>query len=242
MIGIIGGSGFYSLSGETPTQSVDIQTPFAEPPVTVHRESLGDNEVLFLPRHGTEHGIPPHKVNYRANLYALKESGATHIIAVNVVGGITDLMAPGTLVIPDQVIDYTWGRAHTFFDALDAVENHIDFTWPYDATLRETLVASVAASELACIDKGVYGCTQGPRLETAAEIQRLKRDGCDIVGMTGMPEAALARELQIPYASICLVVNWAAGLDSDAISFAQISAILDTGINDIRRVLQSAVK
>ena len=242
MIGIIGGSGFYSLSGETPTQPVDIQTPFAEPPVTVHRESLGDNEVLFLPRHGTEHGIPPHKVNYRANLYALKESGATHIIAVNVVGGITDLMAPGTLVIPDQVIDYTWGRAHTFFDALDAVENHIDFTWPYDATLRETLVASVAASELACIDKGVYGCTQGPRLETAAEIQRLKRDGCDIVGMTGMPEAALARELQIPYASICLVVNWAAGLDSDAISFAQISAILDTGINDIRRVLQSAVK
>ena len=242
MIGIIGGSGFYILSGETPTQSVDIQTPFAEPPVTVHRESLGDNEVLFLPRHGTEHGIPPHKVNYRANLYALKESGATHIIAVNVVGGITDLMAPGTLVIPDQVIDYTWGRAHTFFDALDAVENHIDFTWPYDATLRETLVASVAASELACIDKGVYGCTQGPRLETAAEIQRLKRDGCDIVGMTGMPEAALARELQIPYASICLVVNWAAGLDSDAISFAQISAILDTGINDIRRVLQSVVK
>ena len=242
MIGIIGGSGFYSLSGETPTQPVDIQTPFAEPPVTVHRESLGDNEVLFLPRHGTEHGIPPHKVNYRANLYALKESGATHIIAVNVVGGITDLMAPGTLVIPDQVIDYTWGRAHTFFDALDAVKNHIDFTWPYDATLRETLVASVAASELACIDKGVYGCTQGPRLETAAEIQRLKRDGCDIVGMTGMPEASLARELQIPYASICLVVNWAAGLDSDAISFAQISAILDTGINDIRRVLQSAVK
>lgn len=235
VIGIIGGSGFYTLSEQSRPEQVN--TPFSELSVTLHRESIVDKTVLFLPRHGASHGIPPHKINYRANVYALMEAGAEAIISVNVVGGITTGMTPGTLVIPDQLIDYTWGREHTYFDSLGTAENHIDFTWPYDETMRGALWQAAIALSLPCRDKGVYGCTQGPRLETAAEIQKLFKDGCDIVGMTGMPEAALARELAVPYASIALVVNRAAGLDGDSIAFADIMSTLDTGIAEIRKLL-----
>lgn len=240
-IGIIGGSGFYSLSGRDDAESLSVTTPWSEDPVTLFREQRAGTEVLFLPRHGSRHGIPPHRINYRANIHALKSAGADAVFAVNVVGGITSAMAPGKLAVPDQIIDYTSGRAHTFFDVLESVDNHIDFTWPYDAALRKSLLQAADSLGLDCADGGVYGCTQGPRLETAAEIRCLQRDGCDIVGMTGMPEAALARELGLPYASIALVVNWAAGLTDAPITFDDIHAILAAGIDDIRRLLADAI-
>lgn len=239
--GIIGGSGFYTMSGETQSVVSTVQTPFSECPVLIYRSMVGECPVVFLPRHGSEHGIPPHRVNYRANLWAIQQSGATAILAVNVVGGIRESLDPGILLVPDQIIDYTSNRDHTFFDVLDGVDNHIDFTWPYNENLRKALLAASDELGLACNDGGVYGCTQGPRLETAAEIRRMQADGCDIVGMTGMPEAALARELGIAYACIALVVNRAAGLREDVISFADIATTLDRGIETIRRLLQAAL-
>ncbi|MBT6041918.1 MAG: S-methyl-5'-thioinosine phosphorylase [Gammaproteobacteria bacterium] len=241
IIGVIGGSGFYSLGNESDSVAIQVLTPFSDEAVVLDKESIAGRDIVFLTRHGKSHGIPPHKVNYRANLKALQESGVEGIIAINVVGGITKAMAPGCIVIPDQIIDYTWGRQHTYFDELDAPENHIDFSWPYDLALRTILAESAVSLAFTVEQGGVYGCTQGPRLESAAEILRLKNDGCDIVGMTAMPEAALARELKIPYASIALVVNWAAGLTDEEISFADISSTLDEGIGKIRQIILSAI-
>ena len=240
-IGVIGGSGFYSLGNTVGSARSQVVTPFSNDPVLIDNENIAGRDIAFLTRHGKSHGIPPHKVNYRANIMALKQSGVELIVAVNVVGGITENMAPGCIVIPDQIIDYTWGREHTIFDKLDSPDNHIDFSWPYDKSIAEILAESAGSLGIPVKLGGVYGCTQGPRLETAAEIQRLKNDGCNIVGMTAMPEAALARELEIPYASIALVVNWAAGLTEDVISFADISSIMETGTNKIRQVILSAV-
>jgi 5'-methylthioinosine phosphorylase len=244
IIGIIGGSGLYSLGENFDTEATSLSTPFSELPVTLYKSQVSDIPVIFLPRHGKDHATPPHKINYRANLWALKEKKVSAIIAVNVVGGITENMAPGTLVIPDQLIDYTWGREHTFFDAFnnEAVgENHVDFTWPYDEAMRKIIIESAKSRHQSIQTGGVYGCTQGPRLESAAEVRRLKQDGCDIVGMTGMPEAALARELGLPYASVALVVNWAAGLTSERISFADITATLDSGISEVKEIIVEAL-
>jgi 5'-methylthioinosine phosphorylase len=213
-------------------------------PVTLYRSQISEIPVIFLSRHGEDHATPPHKVNYRANLWALKEKQASVIIAVNIVGGITENMAPGTLVIPDQLIDYTWGREHTFFDTFNNEaegENHVDFTWPYNEAMRNILIESAKTRGQSVHTRAVYGCTQGPRLESAAEIRRLKRDGCDIVGMTGMPEAALARELGVSYVSVALVVNWAAGLTSESISFADITATLDSGISEVKEIIVDAI-
>ncbi len=240
VIGVIGGSGLYALDDNEAAESVSIKTPYADEPVIIRKSKVAGNEVIFLARHGKNHGIPPHRINYRANLHAMAICGVNSIIAVNVVGGISQLMSPGSIVIPDQIIDYTWGREHTFFNTLDKPENHIDFSWPYDMALAKVLATSTLALGLPLKQgevRGVYGCTQGPRLETAAEIMRMKNDGCDIVGMTAMPEAALARELDIAYASIALVVNWAAGLTQETISFADITSTLDAGMTDIKRTL-----
>lgn len=244
IIGIIGGSGFYSLNSNSDINTNSLSTPFSESPVTLYKSQVSGIPAIFLPRHGIDHGKPPHKVNYRANLWALKEIEVSAIIAVNAVGGISESMSPGTLVVPDQIIDYTWGREHTYFDTFhtEAVgEHHVDFTWPYDEGLRKILIKSATVRQKNVHAGGVYGCTQGPRLESAAEIQRLKRDGCDIVGMTGMPEVALARELGLPYASISLVVNWAAGLTSETLSFTDISATLDNGVSGVKEIIVDAL-
>lgn len=241
-IGVIGGSGFYTLDGNTAVTTRPVATPYQDAPVTVYSQTVGGHDVDFLPRHGAHHGVPPHRVNYRANISALRDGGVEAIIAVNVVGGISSAMAPGTLLVPDQVIDYTWGREHTFFDTLENPGNHVDFTWPYDAALGKSLVESAAELGVSVIAGGVYGCTQGPRLETAAEIARLARDGCDVVGMTGMPEAALAREAAIPYVSIALVVNWGAGLTAEEIAFAEIAATLEQGTQTIRRIVLATIE
>lgn len=239
-LGIIGGSGLYCLDELVVRETRTPVTQWGEPSSPLIVGSFKESprsEVVFLPRHGENHQLPPHKVNYRANIAALRDQQVSAIYAVNVVGGINREMCPGDLVIPDQIIDYTWGREHTYSDGVDAALQHIDFTSPYDQTLRDDLLQQAIALGFQVHAGGVYGATQGPRLETAAEIVRMERDGCDIVGMTGMPEAALARELDIPYASLALVVNMAAGLGEEEITMAQISKVIDSGMVKVRQLL-----
>jgi len=241
-LAIIGGTGLADLDGLDIGREESFDTPWGITSAPLLFGRFADREVIFLARHGRPHAIPPHRVNYRANIHALQQAGADRIIAVNAVGGITTPMMPGRLVIPDQIIDYTWGRGHTFFeDNLDEVV-HVDFTRPYADSLRSLLVTAAEAEGLDAVEDGTYGATQGPRLETAVEIERLERDGCDLVGMTGMPEAALARELQLDYASICVVVNWAAGKSDEEITMDVIRGNLDKGIGKVHALLAAAIE
>jgi 5'-methylthioinosine phosphorylase len=242
---IIAGSGLLSMSGLTIDEKLTVDTPWGQPSGPVYKGRLKGVEVLFMTRHGDAHTIPPHKVNYRANIAALKQVGATHLLAYNAVGGICADCDAGSLVVADQVIDYTWGREHSYFDgggyegAEEGLE-HIEFTSPYDETLRQVLLAAADSAGVTILSQGVYGATQGPRLESGAEIIRMERDGCDIVGMTGMPEAALAREKSLPYASLSLVVNAAAGKASGPITMAEIEQILAERIPVVCDILSRA--
>lgn len=234
---IIGGTGLTQLEGLTLKDSVELDTPYGVPSAAIQRGEFAGREVLFLARHGHPHRFPPHQVNYRANLWALKQAGAEAVLAVNAVGGIHAAMGSGHLCVPHQIIDYTWGREHTYFAGdIDHV-THIDFSHPYDEALRQRLIGALQALGYPHSSHGVYAATQGPRLETVAEIAKLERDGCDIVGMTGMPEAALARELELPYACLSLVVNPAAGKSSGIITMAEIEQALLDGIGKVREVL-----
>lgn len=239
MIGVIGGTGLSEPKFLSDVQKQQVSTPYDQQKVQILTGSLQGKTVAFLARHGRGHKVPPHRVSYRANLWALHSIGVRAVIGVNAVGGIHPETGPGKLAVPDQIIDYSWGREHTYFaDGLDAV-THIDFTHPYDAQLRQLLID--AAQGRALWPQGVYGCTQGPRLESGAEVQRLLRDGCDMVGMTGMPEAALARELGLAYACLALSVNWAAGLSDELITMDAIGQVLSTGMTDVLDVLQKAI-
>lgn len=241
MLAIIGGSGLTQLACLEIARREVVRTPYGEPSGTLAFGCIGSQEVVFLARHGHGHTIPPHRVNYRANLWALvKAAGAQGIISVASVGGIRADLKPGTLVVPHQIIDYTWGRPSTFYDGGDAPVVHVDFTEPYDRTLRERLLCTGKSIDIALVDTGVYASTQGPRLETAAEIHRLERDGADLVGMTGMPEAILARELETPYAAICAVANWAAGRgdSANAIHFDRIEAVLQESLGKARKIIE----
>lgn len=241
-IAIIGGTGLASLEGVEIYETKEVDTPFGSPSSALSFGHLGDKKIIFLPRHGKPHAIPPHKINYRANIHALKENGVENIIAVNAVGGITSEMYPERIVIPEQIIDYTYGRYHTFFeDKLDEV-THIDFTNPYSSDLGNQLATASLMSGLDAFNGGVYAATQGPRLETAVEIKKLEKDGCDIVGMTGMPEAALARELDINYVCLALVVNWAAGKSDEGITMAVIEKHLEQSIGKVKLILKEFIK
>jgi 5'-deoxy-5'-methylthioadenosine phosphorylase len=240
-LAIIGGTGLTELDNLEITHRKQIATPWGETSGPLAHGELEGREVVFLPRHGQGHTIPPHKVNYRANIWALHHLGVDQVIAVNAVGGIRRDMPPARLIVPDQIIDYTWGRGHTFFeDDLDHV-THVDFTRPYCDDLRERILAAAAAAGVRVVPDGTYGATQGPRLESAAEVDRLERDGCDLVGMTGMPEAALARELGLCYACIAVSANWAAGRGEGEITMEQIEASLVSGMEQVRAVLARLV-
>lgn len=243
MLGIVGGSGLTQLSSLDGIRRQVIRTPYGEPsgPLTCGR--IGTTEVVFLARHGYGHTIPPHQVNYRANLWALKEQGVTDIVSVASVGGIRADLGPGRIAVPDQIIDYTWGRECTFFES-EAPVTHIDFTNPYSEPVRKRILAAAVAIKEAVADGGVYATTQGPRLETAAEINRLERDGADMVGMTGMPEAVLARELGLQYAAIAVVVNHAAGRadSSQGIHMEKIDAVLRVTMARVRLIIEQLVK
>ena len=240
MLGIIGGSGLTQLANLDVSHREVVRTPYGEPsgPLTFGR--MGCQDVVFVARHGYGHIIPPHLVNYRANMHALEMSGVTQVISVASVGGIRADLGPGALVVPHQIIDYTWGREMTFQAGGDGPVIHVDFTEPYDATVRRLVLDVAQRTGEAIFDGAVYATTQGPRLETAAEIDRMQRDGADIVGMTGMPEAGLARELELPYAALCVVSNWAAGRGDSVrgIQFESLEAVLHLAMVRVRRIIE----
>jgi 5'-methylthioinosine phosphorylase len=242
-VAIIGGSGLYSLGDHF--ELIDLapaETPYGETSAGIEMGEWHNIRLAFLPRHGREHRIPPHKINFRANIWALKQMGVDRIISVNAVGGITPDMPPLTLALPDQIIDYSSGREDTFSDGDDKQVNHIDFSWPYSAELRGVIAQAALDQGQSLVLSATYACTNGPRLETAAEIARIKNDGCNIVGMTGMPEAALARELAIDYAALALVVNWAAGIKDNAISMNEILEHMEQGMQSAKSLLLAAAR
>lgn len=244
MIGIIGGSGLAKLVGMQNVRREIARTPWGQPSSALSFGELDGAPIVFMARHGYGHTIAPHDINYRANIHALKQAGVTAIISVATVGGIRSDLPPGALAVPDQLIDYSTGRASTYYSGPDQPVVHIDFTRPYDADLRQRLLGAARALGTAMVDGGCYGCTQGPRLETAAEIRRLERDGCDLVGMTGMPEAALAREAELPYAALAVVANHAAGKGDAqaAIPLHAIGAVLDEAMSRVVAILGRAVQ
>ncbi len=238
---IIGGTGLTALEGLVIREEKQVTTPYGETSAPLQFGSFendkgGSAPVVFLARHGTHHSLPPHMVNYRANLWALKHAGVQQIVAVNAVGSINPAMPAEALVIPSQIIDYTWGRESSYSEAGKVI--HIDFSYPYSDSVRERLLGASQRLGLVVHYGGVYGATQGPRLETAAEIDRMERDGCDIVGMTGMPEACLARELELEYGCLSLVVNMAAGRSDGIITMEDIQRALDNGMSKVRSILR----
>ncbi len=238
LFAVIGGSGLYHLDDCFQIVSAEkIDTPYGSIPAELEIGLWHGHRIVFLSRHGHSHTIPPHRVNYRANLWALKKIDVTRIIAVNAVGGIRNDYGPGVMGLPDQIIDYTSNREHSIYDGEMNELDHVDFTWPYSKNLRMAIRKAAVNEGIDLVDSGTYGCTNGPRLETAAEIRKMAADGCDMVGMTGMPEAALARELGLDYASIALVVNWCAGLGDTEISMDDIKQVLNQGIGCIRQLI-----
>ncbi|MFT5115293.1 MAG: 5'-methylthioinosine phosphorylase [Parasphingorhabdus sp.] len=242
MIGLIGGSGAGQFNELEHAKSLKIETPYGTPSADILEGILYGQPVCFLSRHGPGHKIPPHKVNYRANIWALNQAGAKRLVALNAVGSISAGMKPTDLAMPDQIIDYTWGREHSFFDGGENGVDHVDFSVPYDNQIRRNLVEAARQVEVTCHSPCVYGATQGPRLESAAEIVRMERDGSDVVGMTGMPEAGLAREIGLPYASICIVANLAAGKADGALSIDEIFKQLEQGVENARKVFRKFVE
>ena len=244
-IAIIGGTGLTEFENLDVLHRHDrLSTALGAPSSDIVEGMLNGTRLLFLARHGHPHAVPPHKINYRANLLALQQLGAEKIIAVNAVGGIHSKAIAGHISIPHQIIDYTQGRENTFFDGIFKPLDHIDFSHPYDEALRQHLIRIISTQNIpqGFSDFGVYGATQGPRLESIAEVNRLEKDGCDLVGMTGMPEAALARELNIPYASLCLVVNPAAGKSEALITMDDIRAVIDLGMKEIKQIIHDFCK
>ncbi|MGX5673915.1 S-methyl-5'-thioinosine phosphorylase [Thermomonas fusca] len=226
-LAVIGGTGVYALGELADVESHQPVTPYGAPSGPVRIGTFAGRRVAFLARHGEGHSLPPHKINYRANLAALKALGAPRVLALNTVGGITERFGPRVLACPDQLIDYTWGRITTLCEEPGSEVLHVDFGDPYTPALRRQVIAAAAQAGVALVDAGCYGATQGPRLETRAEIARMRRDGCDLVGMTGMPEAGLARELGLDYACLAIVANWAAGAGPDVEEVITLQDVLD---------------
>lgn len=237
-IALIGGTGLNELEGFSVTESKSISTPYGAPSTDLLFGTFANKDVIFLPRHGHPHKLAPHMINYRANLWALKHVGVEQVLAVNAVGGIHEAFPPAGLAIPDQVIDYTYGREHTLYDDGQSLD-HIDFTYPYDQAIRERLITLAQELGLNALEHGVYAVTQGPRLETAAEVSRIRRDGGDMIGMTGMPEASLARELGLRYACVALSVNWCAGMTPELITMDDIRKALDDGMSKVLSLLSA---
>ena len=239
-LALIGGTGLTELGQHT--SSLTIETPYGAPSAAIQIIAAKPLRLLFLPRHGNPHRFPPHCVNYRANMWALREAGANQVLAVCAVGGIGGPYSPGALAAPDQLIDYSWGRQHTYSDSPEAELVHVDFTWPYAGPLRQALLVAAGSAGVALVDGGCIGVFQGPRLESAAEVERARRDGCHMMGMTSLPEAALARELGLDYAGLAVVSNFAAGISAVLLSEEDIAATLREPMQQVRKVLQVLVQ
>ena len=244
MLALIGGTGLTNLSNLEITQRRVVRTPYGEPSGPLTFGKIRDHEIIFLARHGYGHTIPPHEVNYRANIWALHAQGVRKVVSVASVGAIRSDLVPGSIVLPDQIIDYTHGRKNCFFEADGRPVTHMDFTEPYCGEMRIRCMEAMADAGEAYIDGGVYAAVQGPRLETKAEIDRLERDGATMVGMTGMPEAALAKEIGLCYAAIGVVANWAAGRGSSAhaISYEEIDRVLAQTMARVRNIVEHLVE
>lgn len=240
-VAVIGGSGLTALDSFLQLDSHELETPYGPTSAPVIEGILADRPIFFIARHGVNHTLAPHKINYRANLWALNQLGVRQIVSTNAVGGIREGLDAQSIVIPDQLIDYTFKREHSF--CADESDNipHVDFTFPFCNILRRRIINAANSLGMDIASSGVYGCTEGPRLETAAEILRLEKDGCDLVGMTCMPEAVLARELDISYVSVCLVVNKAAGKSEELISMKEIETCLDEGMKKVFELLQAVI-
>ena len=236
---VVGGSGLESYPGLVITGERRATTAFGAPSAPLVLGEIEGRKVVFLSRHGPEHDIAPHRINYRANLRALHDAGVGRVYAAAAVGGIAPGLGPGTVVVPDQIIDYTVSRPGTFFEEGRVV--HVDMTHPYTPSLRGRLLRAASVAGVAVHDGGVYGVTEGPRFETAAEIDRMERDGCAVVGMTAMPEAALARELGMEYAACAVVSNAAAGRGPAEITMEDIYANLERGMRRVRRIFAAAL-
>ncbi len=241
LLGIIGGSGLNRLGKLDVRHREFVRTPYGDPSGPLMFGHYAGHEIAFLARHGLGHTIPPHAVNFRANIWALHYAGVRIIIAVAAVGGIKDSLRPGELAFPNQILDYTYGREHTFYDGYRSEVEHVDFSCPYDQDLRAVLVESASQCGFDVDACCTYAATQGPRFESAAEIDQLERDGADLVGMTGMPECGLARELNIRYATIAVISNAAAGRGGDEILLEDVYANLDSGMRKVEKVLNHAV-
>jgi 5'-deoxy-5'-methylthioadenosine phosphorylase len=239
-VAVIGGTGMNQWPDLSIQRVQPVATGYGEPSAPLTYGRLHGTEVIFLPRHGDGHRIPPHRINYRANIRALKDAGVRRVVAIAAVGGIARSMRPAAVAVPDDVIDYTWGRAHSFSDGDREPLRHVDFSEPYAPALRRALLAGAKRAGVKLVDGGVMGVTQGPRLESPAEIARMRRDGCTMVGMTGMPEAALAAELELEYAALAVSVNWAAGLGSGDIH-GEIERSVAEGMRKVRAVLARAL-
>ena len=241
-LAIIGGTGVYALGELADVETRQPDTSYGAPSGPIRIGTLEGKRVAFLARHGEGHALPPHKINYRANLAALKALGASRVLALNTVGGISERFGPRVLACPDQLIDYTWGRISTLCEEPGSDVLHVDFGDPYTPSLRARVIAAAAQAGVALVEGGCYGATQGPRLETKAEIARMRRDGCDLVGMTGMPEAGLARELRLDYACLAIVANWAAGAGPDVDEVITLQDVLDNvraAMDGVPRLLRS---
>ena len=245
-LAIIGGTGLYALAALENEQSFEGDTIYGRPSAPVRVGTIAGRRVAFLARHGEGHSVPPHRVNYRANLRRLVDLGVSRVLAINAVGGITERFGPRVVAVPDQIIDYTWGRISTICEEPGTPVVHVDFAEPYTESLRQAVLRAAAKAALPLVDGGCYGATQGPRLESRAEVARLRRDGCDLVGMTGMPEAGLARELGLDYACLALVANWAAGCGAGAdagpaaeITMAEVLANVEAATAPLPRLLEA---
>jgi 5'-methylthioinosine phosphorylase len=234
-LALVGGTGLTELQETAEVLTID--TPYGAPSAPIRVVAEAAVRLLFLPRHGNPHRFPPHCVNYRANLWALREAGADHVLAVYAVGGLHEPYAPATLIAPDQLIDYSWGRQHTFSDSPEASLVHVDFTRPFEGPLRRALLAAAQRSGTDLLDGGCIGVFQGPRLESAAEISRARRDGCDMAGMTALPEAGLARELGVDYAGLAVVSNWGAGVSDELLSEDDIALTLREPMGRVRELV-----
>jgi purine nucleoside phosphorylase len=240
---LIGGTGAGRLVAGDAARRPAPGTPYGAPSGPLRAWHIADTEILFLPRHGAGGTIPPHLVNYRANIWAARELEPDAVIGINAVGGITSAAQPTRPVIPHQLIDYTWGREHTFSDNTAAPVRHVEFDPPFSEPVRAALLAAAAAANIDAMNAAVYGVTQGPRLETAAEIERLAGDRCDVVGMTAMPEASLARELDLAYAICAVVVNRAAGrLAANSSIHGEVDLFLEQGMAKLQRLIETWVQ
>jgi 5'-deoxy-5'-methylthioadenosine phosphorylase len=239
-VAVIGGTGMNQWPGFEVKESRAVLTPYGKPSMPLLFGHVYGVDAVFLARHGEGHKLAPHAINYRANLWALHEVGVKSIVAISAVGGISANLPPAALAVPSDLVDYTWGREHSFCDGVEQPLKHAEFTDPYSARIRDALLRGAAAASIEIVDGGVMGVTQGPRLESRAEIRRMKQDGCDMVGMTGMPEAGLARELELDYASLAVSVNWAAGMGEGDIH-GEIARFIAEGMEKVRRVLANAL-